>query len=389
MGPPGPMIGETSMTAGSAFDLLAVGDLQLMTRDPPADLFDPVAPMLASAAIRFGNCEWPYAEEAGDTHPVEAHINDDFEHGDLFAPGAPEAVRMMGRAGFDVMSIANNHTMHGGYRAFLRTIALLRESGIEPVGGGADIADARRPVIVERHGTRVGFLACTSGFLPGAHAGRRTPGIVPLRRHTYAENAAWENWGIEPDVRTLVNRDDLAALLDSVTALKAQADVVVMSCHWGILEHPSAIAGYQREAARAMIDAGVDLIVSQGPLPVKGFEVYRGRAILYCMGKFAMISPWSREETPSGISAPLLDETHRGLAARVRIADGAITGVQLVPVHLGASGRPRLLEPGEPWHGDILSLVRERTAAAGLDGRMDSDGRIVLGHAIAGAQGET
>src|SRR3546814_5167662 len=75
-----------------------------------------------------------------------------------------------------------------------------------------------------------------------------------------------------------------------------------MSCHWGILEHPSAIAEYQREAARALIAAGVDLILSQGPLPIKGFEVYKGKAILSCMGKFAMISPWSRDETPSGRS---------------------------------------------------------------------------------------
>src|SRR3546814_9811514 len=89
---------------------------------------------------------------------------------------------------------------------------------------------------------------------------RRTPGIVPLRRHTYAENASWQNWGIEPDVRTLVNRDDLGALIESVTALKKRTDIVVMSCHWGILEHPSAIAEYQREAARALIDAGVDQI---------------------------------------------------------------------------------------------------------------------------------
>src|SRR3546814_1961611 len=86
---------------------------------------------------------------------------------------------------------------------------------------------------------------------------------------------------------------------------------------------------------------------SQGPLPIKGFEVYRGKAILYCMGKFAMISPWSRAETPSGISAPLLDETSRGLTASVTIAEGAITGVRVRPVFLGTSGRPKLREPGE------------------------------------------
>ncbi len=167
------------MNARTDVELFAVGDLQLMTREPPADLFDQATPLLSGADITFGNCEWPYAEEAGDTHPVEAHINDDFDKGDLFAPGAPESIRMMGRAGFDVMSVANNHTMHGGYRAFLRTIALLRENGIAPVGGGPDIASAREPVILERNGQRIGFLACTSGFLPGAHAGRRTPSSMP------------------------------------------------------------------------------------------------------------------------------------------------------------------------------------------------------------------
>ena len=359
--------------------LFAVGDLQLMTREPPEDLFDAVAPALSAADVTFGNCEWPYAEEAGDTHPVEAHINDDFDGGDLFAPGAPESIAMMGAAGFNVMSIANNHTMHGGYRAFLRTIALLKEAGIAPVGGGDTITTARQPVIVERDGQRIGFLACTSGFLPGAHAGRRTPGIVPLRRHTYAENSSWQDWGVERDTRTLVNRDDLAAMIESITALKAQADIIVLSCHWGILEHPSAIADYQREAARAFIDAGVDLIVSQGPLPIKGFEVYRGKAILYCMGKFAMISPWSRAETPSGISTPMLDETSRGLAASVTISDGTITGVQIVPVYLGSSGRPQILQPGEPHFDAILGVVAERTAAAGLNGMMDAQGRITLG----------
>lgn len=365
------------MSDPSSFDLLAVGDLQLMTREPAADLFEHVTPDLSAAAITFGNCEWPYAEEAGDTHPVEAHINDDFDLGDLFAPGSPESIRMMGRAGFDVMSVANNHTMHGGYRAFLRTMSLLEESNIKSVGGGVDISTARQPAIVEHEGCKVGFLACTSGFLPGAHAGRRTPGIVPLRQHTYAENPVWEQWGIEPDVRTLINRDDLGAMCESIKALKEQVDIVVVSCHWGLLEHPFAIGEYQREASKAFIDAGVDLIVSQGPLAIKGFEVYKGKAVLYSMGKFMMISPWSRDETPSGISAPLLDETNRGLAASVKISNGAISGVQLVPVHL-LEGKPTLLKPGDQWHKDILDVVAERTEAAKLNGVMDAEGWVQL-----------
>src|SRR3546814_1410291 len=70
-----------------------------------------------------------------------------------------------------------------------------------------------------------------------------------------------------------------------------------------------------------------------------------------------MISPWSRDETPSGISAPLLDETSRGLGASITISENGITGVRIVPVYLGSSGRPKMLEPGAPHHAEILRIV--------------------------------
>jgi poly-gamma-glutamate synthesis protein (capsule biosynthesis protein) len=91
-----------------------------------------------------------------------------------------------------------------------------------------------------------------------------------------------------------------------------------------------------------------------------------------------MISPWSRDETPSGISAPLLDETSRGLAASVTISDGAITSVRIVPVYLGSSGRPKLVARGEPYYEDILALVRDRTEAAKLNGNVGADGTVAL-----------
>ena len=164
-------------------NLFAVGDLQLMTREPPADLFAAVTPVLSEADITFGNCEWPYAEEAGDTHPVEAHINDDFDDGDLFVPGAPESIAMMAAAGFDVMSVANNHTMHGGYRAFLRTISLLRASGIAHVGGGENIVTARQPVIVD--GDTGALLVRSVAPMPdGVRQGSCRCAVTPMQKTT-------------------------------------------------------------------------------------------------------------------------------------------------------------------------------------------------------------
>src|SRR3546814_12636995 len=109
------------MSARPDLQLFAVGDLQLMTREPPAALFEQVTPTLSAADITFGNCDWPYAEESGDTHPIEAHINDEFDDGDLFAPGAPDSIRKMCAAGVDVMSVATNNPMTGGYRHSQRT----------------------------------------------------------------------------------------------------------------------------------------------------------------------------------------------------------------------------------------------------------------------------
>jgi poly-gamma-glutamate capsule biosynthesis protein CapA/YwtB (metallophosphatase superfamily) len=364
--------------SSKTINLLAVGDIQMMTREPAPDLFEHVAGALSAADIAFANCEWPYAEEAGDTHPVEAHINDDFDGGDLFLPGSPDCIKMIGAAGFDVMSLANNHSMHGGYRAFLRTIGLLGENGVASTGGGANIEEARKPAVLERGGQKVAFLACTSGFLPGAYAGRRTPGIVRLRRHTYAENPVWENWGIEPTPRTVTNPEDLAALCASIEAAKATADAVVVSCHWGILEDVSAIDDYQRVAARAFIDAGADLIVSQGPLAIKGFETYRGKAVLYGMGKFMMVSPWmKRGDVPSGITAPIMDETRRGLGVSVTIQDGAIASLSIVPVGIDG-GKPRFLASDDPNFAQILSVVAERSEAAKLNGRTDAQGKILF-----------
>src|SRR3546814_6426043 len=185
----------------------------------------------------------------GDTHPVEAHLNDDVESEDLFIPGDPEAVRLKGRKGFNVLSFANNHCMHAGYRAFLRTMEVMRESGISPVGGGKNIVEALAPVYLESNGVKVAFVGCTEAMLPGPHAGRRTPGVAPLRRPSYYHNPNWNDWGLTPQICTLVDRDDLKAVCTSIRIAQEKSNIVVMSVHWGLLEASTAIGDDPRAAA--------------------------------------------------------------------------------------------------------------------------------------------
>jgi poly-gamma-glutamate synthesis protein (capsule biosynthesis protein) len=365
------------MSDTQPFQILGVGDVMVARHDET--LFDHVADALRRAAVTFGNCEWPYAEQVGDTHPVEEHLNNLIDEGDLFLPGDPASVRLIGRSGFDVMSFANNHCLHAGYRAFLRTMELLRESGVQPAGGGRNLEEALAPVIVERDDARVAFIACTSAMLPGTQAGRRTAGVAPLRRHSYFENPAWEMLGIAPDIRTLVNRDDLAAVCTRIRAVRDRADIVVISCHWGFVEERTAIGAYQREAAHAFIEAGADLIFGHGPLTTRGIEMYQGKAIFYSLGKFLMRGPVPTGEVPLGITAPLGRDSRKGLAAVATIVDRQIKTVAFRPCFADEMARPSFVGRDHPQFDEIVEDVRSATIAAGLNAKFQvtNEGVIV------------
>ncbi len=357
--------------------LVGVGDVMIARYDPT--LLDPAAPVLQAADFSFGNCEWPYAEEPGDTHPVEAHLNDDVEGEDLFTPGDPEAIRLKARKGFDVLSFANNHCLHAGYRAFLRSLALMRESGIAPVGAGHNIVEALAPVTLERNGVKVAFIGCSSALLPGTHAGRRTPGVVPLRRHAYFRNPNWNDWGLAPQVGTLCDRDDLAAVCASIRTARAQADIVVLSVHWGLLEDRVAIGDYQREAARAFVEHGADLILGHGTLVTKGIEVIDGKVVFYSLGKFLMKGPRPSGDRPIGVKASIGQDKRKGIAALVDIDGGRIVRVGFAPTFADEESRPSFLRADDPMFGEIADEIETITRAAGLRASFARlDDRVVI-----------
>lgn len=163
-------------------------------------------------------------------------------------------------AGFDILSLANNHVLDYGLEAFQDTLDGLWRMGIPYAGAGPDLAAASKPVFVERNGIRLAFLAfggqqyVPSSMLSMWTAGPNTPGIAPL----YGPVAA------------------------SIKSAREQADVVVVSFHWGN-EYQDVIAG-QRIVGRAAIDAGADVVFGHHPHIPQPVETYKGRLILYSVG---------------------------------------------------------------------------------------------------------
>jgi len=262
--------------------MILTGDVNLMNVDDPTVPFALVAPLFADAALIFSNLECClYQPAAAQTFHTEGFYADPFAGG--------ETLR---RAGIAAVGIANN--VNYGEAPILGSIARLDALGIPHTGAGADLLAARAPAIVERAGLRFGFLQRSAVYWPTNHeAGPHDPGIAVLRAHTAYQVPMYKTRpempppnrpGVPPDIITWTDPNYLRSFTDDIAALRANADVVVASCHWGL--HKEVMA-YMREIAHAAIDAGANLVIGHGPhysLPV---EIYKGRAIFYGLGSFS------------------------------------------------------------------------------------------------------
>jgi poly-gamma-glutamate capsule biosynthesis protein CapA/YwtB (metallophosphatase superfamily) len=256
--------------------LMLTGDVNLMKVTDAAVPFGRVADELRQADVIFSNLECLLC-----AHPPSHSVSNEGFFADPVIGG--EALK---RAGIAAVGIANN--VHFGEAAILATIARLDQLGIAHAGAGANLAAARAPVIIERGGTRFGFLQRSSVYWPTNHEARKdASGIAVLKGHT-AYHVPMSRLkpgmpppnrpGVPPEIITWADKDYLREFADDIAALRPRVDVLVASCHWGLGKD---VLAYMTEIAHAAIDAGADIVVGHGPhysLPV---EVYKGRPIFY------------------------------------------------------------------------------------------------------------
>ncbi len=218
----------------------AAGDFTFLVRK--------VAPYVQEADIAFGNFESPISGRGGQIQKKYT----------FNAP--PESMKALVMAGFDVLSLANNHTLDWGPVAIEETSRLLTKTAI--MSGGLAAADSEQPaVVINMRGVRVGFLFyCDPDY------------ITSCARE-------FERFPLRPAYAT---RENLARDID---ALRPNVDVLVVSVHWGI--------EYRREPekrtvsrARWMIDRGVDIIAGHHPHVQQRVERYRNGIIFYSLGNF-------------------------------------------------------------------------------------------------------
>ena len=129
-----------------------------------------VADILKEADIMFGNLEGPISSRGSDVGSKYSFRAD------------PRAVEGLTVAGFDVVSVANNHIWDWGADALVDTVSILRENGITAVGAGPSASRANEAGVLQAGSTSVGFLAYTTLYPAHLEATGERAGISDLDR---------------------------------------------------------------------------------------------------------------------------------------------------------------------------------------------------------------
>jgi poly-gamma-glutamate capsule biosynthesis protein CapA/YwtB (metallophosphatase superfamily) len=240
--------------------LEAVGDIMLartvgdqVLENGPQVVFAGVRSILDSADIRVGNLECAITERETPekkSFPLKAPL---------------QTVKALALAKFDLLSLANNHAMDYGYTGLMDTKKALDQFGILTVGSGADYTAAHTPILIERNGLRLAFLAYAD--------------VMP-------ENSGFDahTW-IATDTRPGIAWADPGQIKADVSAARLKADLVVVLLHSGY-EINSAVSTSQRLEAQTAIDAGAALVLGSHPHLLQPIQQYHGGLIAYSLGNF-------------------------------------------------------------------------------------------------------
>jgi poly-gamma-glutamate synthesis protein (capsule biosynthesis protein) len=227
--------------------MVAVGDLVLTRRVREASkhgdeyLWGPLHTVLQNADLRTGNVEALPTSEDVRLGRLGSHMR-----------VSPKAIGILQRARFDVVTVANNHSLDFGTRGLLDGINTLEAGGIQTCGAGPTADRARRPVCLNVNGVLVGVL-----------------GYCDDHRHT--DDGGY----IAPALELEIVRD--------IERLRKNVDFIVVHLHWGyeFVLHPLRI---HRDIARSVADAGADLVLCHHSHVPMGIEAWKGSVISYGLG---------------------------------------------------------------------------------------------------------
>jgi poly-gamma-glutamate synthesis protein (capsule biosynthesis protein) len=232
----------------------------------------------------------------------------------------PVLIDGLAGAGFDYLSLANNHIRDAGGQGLLQTITNVRKRGIEVSGAGKDLAAARKPAMLDAGGTTVAVLGydAIAGYY---HATPDRIGSAPLTASI-----------VRADIKS---------------ARAAGADLVIVFPHWGTEYRSKPFSG-QQKLARMIIDSGADMVIGNHAHWAAAMEVYKGKPIWYALGNFVFDQTWS-------------EPTMEGITLELTFAGTDLVQVRMRPHLILDRAQPNFLDPardGKVVMGQVYSASK-------------------------------
>jgi hypothetical protein len=245
--------------AGDSFLIAAVGDTMIgdaggklkagLLANDGKNLFKELAPTIRKADLSFLNLEGPLADE-GTSIKCRTNSKKCF----IFRQPT-KYIKLIKDAGFDLVSLANNHINDYGEGGIKSTMKTLDKAGLIYSGPVGKLGTYKLK------GLKIGFIAMGT------------------------------NWRV-------YNLNNLKVAKKEVSKLAEKNDIVIVSFHGGgegarALHVPRGVEYYHgenrgnlRKFAKVVIDAGADLVLGHGPHVPRGIEIYKDRLIAYSLGNF-------------------------------------------------------------------------------------------------------
>lgn len=261
----------------------SVGDMMLQKQDWTWP-FKTVADFTSQADILFGNLEGPISDKGHDMGNPYSFRTD------------PRAIAGLKLAGFNIVSVANNHIADWGREALADTLEILQTNAIAYAGGGFNNTEAHQVKIIKKNNIKFGFLAYTPFTNQYNEASDELAGISNFSQEKIAED---------------------------IKQAKKIADVIIVSFHFGD-EYQTSANDFQTKLAHLAVDSGANLVIGHHPHVVQNIEKYQDAYIVYSLGNFIFDQTFS-------------NETMNGLLFEATFTGNKITAVKSIPTKISLS----------------------------------------------------
>jgi poly-gamma-glutamate capsule biosynthesis protein CapA/YwtB (metallophosphatase superfamily) len=262
---PSPAVQGETVTLALVGDLLPASSvLDLMKKNGYDYPFRMAKPLLEAADIAAGNLETPITTRGTPAEDKQYVFR-----------GSPEAISAIKDAGFDYLSLANNHTLDYGWQGLSDTMDYLDDAKLQHAGSGNDDKEAFAPAYIDSKGLTVGFVSVTR--------------VVP--------EVSWKADRAHPGVAEAYSPDRAVA---AIKEAKQNANLVVVMVHWGEEKKDMPVA-HQTDLAHRFVDAGADLVIGSHPHVLQGIEAYKGMWIAYSLGNFVFSTTALSKTSETGV----------------------------------------------------------------------------------------